>query len=167
MESGVEKIFEQSILLHGKDALEKEVIPDTTVQAKNITFPTDTKLQLKIIKKCLKIGNEYGIQFRQSYSRTIKRLRFEARYVRVPFRAKQGRKAINKIRTIAGRLFRELKRNLTNETQETISKTMSVMDRILSQKRDSKNKIYSVHEPEVSCIAKGKKHKKYEFGSKV
>jgi len=166
-ESGVEKIFEQSILLHGKDALEKEVIPDTTVQEKNITFPTDTKLHLKIIKKCLKIGNEYGIQWRQSYSRTIKRLRFEARYVRVPSRAKQGRKAINKIRTIAGRLFRELKRKLTNETQETMSKTMSVMDRILSQKRDSKNKIYSVHEPEVSCIAKGKEHKKYEFGSKV
>jgi len=36
-----------------------------------------------------------------------------------------------------------------------------------SQQRDSKNKIYSIHEPHVYCVAKGKDHKKYEFGSKV
>jgi transposase, IS5 family len=166
-ETGIEKIFEQSIQLHGKSALEVEVIPDTTVQEKNITFPTDTKLHLKIIAKCLKLGNEFGIEWRQSYCRTIKRLRFEARYVRVPSRAKQGRRAIAKIKTIAGRLFRELLRKLSQSTQAALAKHLSVMERILEQKKDSKNKIYSVHEPEVSCIAKGKEHKKYEFGSKV
>lgn len=39
--------------------------------------------------------------------------------------------------------------------------------RILTQKRDDKNKIYSLHAPEVECLAKGKAHKKYEFGCKV
>ena len=29
------------------------------------------------------------------------------------------------------------------------------------------SKIYSIHEPEVLCISKGKEHKKYEFGNKV
>ncbi len=38
---------------------------------------------------------------------------------------------------------------------------------MLTQKRDDKNKLYSLHAPEVECIAKGKNHKKYEFGSKV
>jgi IS5 family transposase len=29
------------------------------------------------------------------------------------------------------------------------------------------HKIYSLHEPDVLCISKGKEHKKYEFGNKV
>jgi IS5 family transposase len=33
--------------------------------------------------------------------------------------------------------------------------------------RHDKNKVYSVHEPEVECIAKGKAGKPYEFGNKV
>ena len=37
----------------------------------------------------------------------------------------------------------------------------------MAQKRGSKNKIYSLHEPEVCCISKGKEHKKYEFGNKA
>ena len=41
------------------------------------------------------------------------------------------------------------------------------MHRILSQKRSDKDKVYSLHEPHVSCIAKGKSHKQYEFGTKV
>jgi len=36
----------------------------------------------------------------------------------------------------------------------------------LTQKRDDSNKVYSVHEPEVLCISKGKEHKPYEFGNK-
>jgi IS5 family transposase len=39
--------------------------------------------------------------------------------------------------------------------------------KILIQSREDKNKIYSCHEPLVSCIAKGKAHKPYEFGAKT
>ena len=38
---------------------------------------------------------------------------------------------------------------------------------MLAQRRDDKDKIYSLHEPEVKCFGKGKVHKKYEFGNKV
>jgi hypothetical protein len=48
-EEGVEKIFQASAALHGEKGQEREVIVDTTVQEKNITFPTDTKLRVKII----------------------------------------------------------------------------------------------------------------------
>lgn len=44
-----------SVSLHGEAALEREVIVDTTVQEKNITFPTDTKLRVKVISRCWKI----------------------------------------------------------------------------------------------------------------
>jgi hypothetical protein len=39
--------------------------------------------------------------------------------------------------------------------------------KILSQKRSDSGKIYSLHEPEVYCVSKGKEHKKYEFGAKA
>lgn len=39
--------------------------------------------------------------------------------------------------------------------------------RLLSQSKHDKNKLYSIHEPEVECISKGKIHKHYEFGCKV
>ena len=164
---GVEKIFRLSILLHGKEAMEVEVVPDTTVQEKNITFPTDTKLHLTIIKKCWKLSKDNSIKLRQSYQRKIKEYRWKSRYLQVPTRAKEGRRAVAKIKTIAGRLLREIVRKLSNAALDQNAKLLEIMNKILTQRRDSKNKIYSIHEPHVKCIAKGKEHKKYEFGSKV
>jgi IS5 family transposase len=43
----------------------------------------------------------------------------------------------------------------------------SAANRIVTQKQHDKNKLYSMEAPEVECIAKGKVHKKYEFGCKV
>jgi len=48
----MEKIFQASVALHGEKAMEKEVVIDTTVQEKNITFPTDTKLRVKVVGRC-------------------------------------------------------------------------------------------------------------------
>jgi IS5 family transposase len=166
-EKGIEKIFEISIKLHGKSAEEVEVIPDTTVQKKNITFPTDTKLHLKIINKCRKLSVKFNIKLRQSYERTTKRLRFETRYLNSATRKKQGRRAVSKIKTIAGRLLREILRKLPKEALASNAKLIDIMQRVLAQTKNSSNKIYSLHEPSVSCIAKGKDHVKYEFGSKV
>ena len=41
------------------------------------------------------------------------------------------------------------------------------IQRILSQKRSDKDKVYRLHAPHVSCTAKGKSHNQYEFGTKV
>lgn len=166
-EQGIERIFSISIKLHGTSGMETSVIPDTTVQEKNITFPTDTKLHLKIIGRCLKMSRTHNIKLRQSYTRTLKKLRWSTRYLRNAKRAQEGRKAVSKIKTIAGRLFREIERKLPVEKLTEKQEEMEVMRRVLKQKRNDKNKIYSLHEPEVSCIAKGKDHKKYEFGSKA
>ena len=69
------------------------------------------------------------------------------------------------MRTISGRLVRELKRNLGEHSGYT--ELIERFEAILSQRRHSGKKIYSIHEPEVQCVNKDKEHKKYEFGNKV
>ena len=164
---GVEKILAISISLHGKDAQSKEVCIDSTAQEKNITFPTDAKLYRKVISKCNKIANDEGITQRQSYKRTVKKNLLKLRFAHHPKRKKEARKAQRKLKTIAGRLIRELERKLSLKALEDYHLFLETAQRIITQKRTSKNKVYSLHEPDVACIAKGKSHKPYEFGSKV
>lgn len=165
---GVEKIFSQSVKIHKVSEKEcEDVIVDTTVQEKNITFPTDTKLQFKIIEKCNKIAKQEGVELRQTYTRTLKKLRIMLRFSNHPKRRKQARKAQRKIKVIAGRQLRDLTRKLPQEVYEQHRALFEMFEKVLTQTKTSKNKIYSTHEPETACIAKGKLHKPYEFGSKV
>jgi IS5 family transposase len=69
---GFEKIFQMSVRLHGKAALEDTVNIDTTVQEKNITYPTDAKLAIKIINRLNKLAKAYGIQQRRTYKKEVK-----------------------------------------------------------------------------------------------
>lgn len=164
-EEGIELIFKESIRINGKDSNESSASIDTTVQEKNITFPTDSKLHRRIIDKCKKIAEKENLPVRQSYTRTLKKLSLDQRFRNHPRNKWKARKADRKEKTIAGRLVRELERNLTPNSKYTFD--IEVFKRVLAQKKNSKNKIYSVHEPEVQCISKGKEHKKYEFGNKV
>lgn len=164
---GVEKIMAQSIAIHGKRSQSDEICVDSTAQEKNITYPTDTKLRIKIIKHCNKIAQKENIEQRQSYKRTIKTLLLQNRFSHHPKRKKEAFKAQRKIRTIAGRVVRELERKLSPLLRELYRPKLELYKRVLSQEKYDTNKIYSLHEPEVACIAKGKVHKPYEFGSKV
>ena len=166
-EEGVKKILEISISIHGKAAMEKEVVVDTTVQEKNITFPTDVKLYRRIIEQCRKIAEEEKVEQRQSYKRTVKKLLMAQRFRNHPKNKKKAIQAERKLKTIAGRLVRELERKITSELKEKYEAKLKIFNRILSQKKTDKEKIYSIHEPEVYCVSKGKEHKKYEFGSKA
>lgn len=160
---GVDEILKHSIVLHGKDSKDKHVSIDTTVQEKNITYPTDAKLHKKIADKCVGIAKKEGITLRRSYVRTTKQLVRETYNGNHPKRRKKANAAKRKLKTIAGRLVRELERKLPLHTYST---TLTMFNQVLSQTRTDKNKIYSLHEPAVYCIAKGKVHKKYEYGCK-
>jgi transposase, IS5 family len=166
-EKGIELIFQQSIKLFGKRAIEKEICVDTTAQEKNITFPTDTKLAVKIIKQCNKIALEENLKQRQRYTRKIKELQLQSRFSNHPKRKKHAKKAQRKIKTIARRLVNELDRKLPTEKLSHYQCELERFKKVIAQKRNDSNKIYSLHEPQVACIAKGKVHKPYEFGSKV
>ncbi|MBK7883006.1 MAG: transposase [Chitinophagaceae bacterium] len=71
-EAGSELIFKESIRINGKDADDDNLSGDTTVQEKNITYPTDDKLYKKIIVKCQAIGLKERVELRQSYKFTVK-----------------------------------------------------------------------------------------------
>lgn len=150
-----------------------EVISDTTVQEKNITYPTDGKLLCKALEQIVELGLSCGIKFRQTYKRTAPRLRNNAARLSHARKPAQAKREVKRLRTLLGRVIRESERQLEQlktapqNILQKLKDKLTVAKKVFEQKRDSKDKIYSMHEPEVSCIAKGKVRKKYEFGSKV
>ncbi len=164
-EQGIELIFRESIRVNGKDGDDNQVNIDTTVQEKNITYPTDDKLHKKIIKKCIQIAEKEQLPVRQTYRHTIKKLSFQQRFRNHPRNKSKARKADRKVKTIAGRLVRELERNLSPTSP--YHQDLALFLKVIGQKRNDKNKVYSLHEPQTCCISKGKEHKKYEFGNKA
>jgi IS5 family transposase len=166
-EEGAEQLLKASIDLYPKKEIqEKEVLLDTTVQEKNITYPTDVKLQKKIIEKCRKIAKTEGIQLRQVYKKELKQLMIDQRFHDHPKRKKKARAAARRIKVIAGKIYRDLDRKLDEEKRVFYQEIFSIFEQLLNQQQNSKNKIYSIHQPHVNCIAKGKVAKKYEFGNK-
>lgn len=166
-QSGVEKIFAYSVLLHGKAAKEKVTLSDTTVSENNTTFPTDAKLAKKIIDKCNRIAEKEGVKQRQTYTKVSKQFVRDTYNSSHPKRRKKAKKSGRKLKTIAGRLLRELERKLPESLLQEYQEELNLYYQVLAQKRSDKNKIYSLHKSFTACIAKGKAHKQYEFGNKI
>ncbi|MEW4364511.1 transposase, partial [Aliikangiella maris] len=80
--AGCEKLFQMSVGLHGQAALEETVNIDTTVQEKNITYPTDGKLAIKIINRLNKLAKHFGIKQRRTFVKETKGLRLDLRHFR-------------------------------------------------------------------------------------
>ena len=164
-EAGVEKIFQASVALHGEKALEPEVIVDTTVQEKAIAFPTDTRLRVKVMARCWKIAREENLLLRRSYRRE---LREKLRVIRFGKKDKsKTASAQRRVKTMAAALLRDIERKLSATRRQALQEELALYHRALTQERKDKNKVYSLHEPDVLCISKGKDHKKYEFGAKA
>lgn len=166
-EEGIKIIFGYSVKIHGKQAEQKQMMSDTTVQENNTTYPTDAKLAKKIIDKCNAIAKENGVDQRQNYKRVSKQYVRDTYNGNHPRRRTKAKKSRKKLKTIAGRLIRELERKLTEGKLEKYQEELCFYKQVLQQKRGDKNKIYSLHKPFTACIAKGKAHKQYEFGNKV
>jgi len=166
-EEGIEKIFIHSVEIHGKEAQGKMVLSDTTVQENNVTFPTDAKIAKKIIDRCNKLAEKEAIKQRQNYKRVSKQYLRDTYNSQHPKRRKKAKHAQRRLVTIAGRLLRELERQMEGAVYQKYKEEFELYHRVLNQKREDKNKIYSLHKPFTSCIAKGKAHKQYEFGNKT
>ena len=79
------------------------VTVDTTVQPKNITFPTDAKLVHAAIKGLNRMATKHGLKLRQSYARIAKRAAMMAgRYAH----AKQFKRHHRELRILRTRLGR-------------------------------------------------------------
>lgn len=166
-EHGVKQIFALSVSLHGDAAEEPTVLVDTSVQEKAITYPTDTKLAIKIINRLNKLAKTHGINQRRTFVKEVKELRVASRFFRHARRRAKAKKALKRLRTIAGVLLRELQRKLPEAILTKEAENFALYERVLTQQPKDKNKIYSLHEPDIYCVGKGKDHKPYEYGRKA
>ena len=164
---GMKVIFAMSVALHGEAAQESQVIVDTTVQENNITYPTDGKLAIKIINHLQKIAKTEHIQLRRTYMKEIKGHRISLRFFRHPRKIKKARSAMKRLKTIAKTLIRDMDRQFSDKQHKKYAEALYLYMRVLLQKKGSKNKIYSLHEPHAYAVGKGKDHKKWEYGTKA
>jgi len=144
----------------------KRVSVDTTVQPKAITHPTDSKLLNRSREHLVRLAKDQGITLRQSYQRKGPQAALKAgRYAHAK-QFKRMRKSIKTLKTYLGRVVRDIERKADIITTE-LKDALTHAKRLLKQQRNDSHKLYSLHEPHVACISKGKAHKKYEFGNKV
>jgi IS5 family transposase len=139
---------------------------DTTVQEKNIAHPTDSKLLYKAIVKLANAAKLRGIPLRQSYVRVGKHAAVKASRYAHAKQYKRMRRSLRKLRTFVGRLIRDIRRK-AGDLDPELATWLERAERIRQQQPHDTHKLYSLHEPEVQCISKGKAHKRYEFGQKV
>ena len=148
----------------------KRVTVDTTVQPKNISFPTDAKLLHAAIKGLNRLASKHGVRLRQSYVRIAKRAAMMAgRYAHAK-QFNRHRRQLRILRTRLGRLIRDIRRKIAGRQniEAVFEAPLSRASQIRSQQQRQRGwKLYSFHAPEVECIGKGKASAPYEFGVKA
>src|ERR1700681_1801602 len=146
------------------------VTVDTTVQPKNISFPTDAKLLHAAIKGLTRMAKKHGVRLRQSYIRIAKRAAMMAgRYAHAK-QFNRHRRQLRILRTRLGRLIRDIRRKIAGQTnvEATFEWPLACASQICSQQQRQRGwKLYSFHAPETECIGKGKASAPYEFGVKA
>lgn len=146
---------------------------DTTVQDKAVAFPTDSRLLNKARIALVRLAKRSGVQLRQSYERVGQAAFVRSQRYAHARQMNRAKAQTRKLRTYLGRVIRDIERKtqLNGAGQERMARLVQIAQRIHSQPRTRAQgeppKLYSVHAPEVECVAKGKAHKQYEFGVKV
>jgi len=139
---------------------------DTTVQEKAVAFPTDARLYNRMREHLVLAAERRGIKLRQSYRKVGKKaLIMQGRYSHAR-QMKRAAKQTRKLKTYLGRVIRDIERK-ASERDDGLQALLDRANRLHIQKRQDKHKLYSAHAEEVECIAKGKVHKRYEFGNKA
>jgi IS5 family transposase len=152
----------------------ERVIVDTTVQEKAIAHPVDSRLLEIARHKVVSAAKRAGIQLKQTFAKEGKELRRRAGGYAHAKQFRRLKKVLKRQRTILGVVMREAQRkiessDLAPDHPKAVSDLMMWLERaerIRTQQRNDKNKLYALHAPEVECLAKGKARKPYEFGVK-
>lgn len=147
----------------------KRVTVDTTVQEKAVSYPTDSKLLNRSRERLVRLCQRHGVRLRQSYARKGPRALQQANRYGHARQYKRLRREVKRLRTYLGRVVRDIGRKTAgNAAQQTVfAGELALAARLLAQQKEDKNKLYSLHAPEVECISKGKVAKRYEFGVKA
>jgi IS5 family transposase len=144
----------------------KRINVDTTVQTKAVRFPTDARLYQRLRQRPVKVAPAEGLTIEQSYKHVGRRLLMQSSRHAPARQMKRAGACARKLKTQLGRIVREIERQVETPSGK-LRKLLQTAHRMHTRQRHDKNKICSVHEPEVECIAKGKAGKHYEFGNKV
>jgi IS5 family transposase len=153
-----------------KPADTRQVIVDTTVQPKNVMFPTDAKLIHRARERLVRLARKTGLNLRQSYVRVGKLALIKHQRYAHAKQFKRANKALRTLKTYLGRTMRDIGRQIGGDARlDALFKwPLYQASTVLSYKqRQRGRKIWSLHAPEVECIGKGKAHAPYEFGVKV
>ena len=147
-----------------------KVIVDSTVQEKAIAHPTDSKLLNRGREQLVQLAAKAGMTLRQNYNREAPKLAGKiARYAHAR-QYQRMRSHLKKLKTLVGRVWRDVSRQLAKvpaQLKPKVSGLLHQVERLLKQQPKDNHKLYSLHAPEVECIAKGKSRQPYEFGVKV
>ncbi len=175
-EEKVKALLQESLSIATKTGAVKpaelsEVVVDTTVQPKNVMFPTDARLMNRAREILVRLAKRHGVSLRQSYARVGKfALIKHQRYAHAK-QFKRANRALKRLKTYLGRVIRDIARKIAGDVWleeivfgPVLRRARRVRDQ---QARQRGPKVYSMHAPEVECIGKGKAHRPYEFGVKV
>src|SRR5712671_4138028 len=146
------------------------VIIDTTVQPKNVMFPTDARLLNRAREKLERLAKLRGVALRQSYERVGKFALIQHQRYAHAKQFKRANRMLKKLRTYLGRVIRDIGRKIEGDggLEAAFAELLLLARRVREQQpRQRGPKVYSLHAPEVECIGKGKAHRPYEFGVKV
>lgn len=138
----------------------------STVQEKSSPLSHDVRLYDRMRERLVKSPHKKGIELRQTYELVGKKVLCSQSGYAKANQFKRARKATKQLKTFLNRVIRNIERKMKSPDKE-LQKLLELGKRLLMQNRADKNKLYSIHEPQVECIGKGKAHKKYEFGTKV
>ena len=168
---GSERLLKESLAAAQREAVLtpaeiKRVNVDTTVQEKAIAFPTDARLYHKARQALVRVARCCNFKLRQSYVRLSKQALVNQGRYGAARQLKRAKREARKLRTYLGRVLRNVERGKLKLSAKQ-KQRVRVTRRIFTQQRTDHGKVYSVHAPEVECIAKGKVSKHYEFGCKV
>jgi IS5 family transposase len=130
-----------------------------------VAYAPDDRLHDTAWRAVAPAAGQRGVKLKQSYVRLGKKALVVHARTRHRGEKKLAKKQLRKLRTYLGRVVRDFERKLAERSPKTV-RLLEIVAKILNQKTTSKHKIYSVHAPEVVCLAKGKARVKYEFGSK-
>jgi IS5 family transposase len=144
----------------------RRVNVDTTVQEAHVRFPTDARLYDRARRRLVTAARRGGITLRQSYTRVGKRLLLRVNRYAHARQMRRAARCTKQLKTLLGRTLRDIARQ-TRAPDPQLQTLMTTGQKIFEQQRKDSGKIYSVHAPHTECIAKGKAHKRYEFGCKV
>jgi IS5 family transposase len=125
---------------------------DTTVQPKNVTFPTDAKLMHRAVEMLGRLAKQHGVPLRQSYVRLAKRAALMAgRYAHAK-QFKRHTREIRFLRTRLGRLIRDIRRKIANDRRlrSVFAHPLLRAEIVRDQRQRQRGwKLYSLHAPEV------------------